>query len=69
MAELFRSSLFGYSKKSVIAYVAEMNEDFSQKLLAKDMECRDTVRELKEHSGFTPEPPAEWADMVAFFTP
>ena len=48
MAELFRSSLFGYSKKSVIAYVAEMNEDFSQKLLAKDMECRDTIRELKE---------------------
>lgn len=29
----------------------------------------EAVRELKEHSGFTPEPPAEWADMVAFFTP
>ena len=29
----------------------------------------EAVRELKEHSGFTPDPPAEWADMVAFFAP
>jgi len=27
----------------------------------------EAVRELKEHSGFTPEPPPEWADMVGFF--
>lgn len=27
----------------------------------------EAVRELKEHSGFTPEPPPEWVDMVGFF--
>lgn len=27
----------------------------------------EAIRELKEHSGFTPEPPPEWAEMVAFF--
>ena len=27
----------------------------------------EAVRELKEHSGFTPAPPAEWADMLAYF--
>lgn len=27
----------------------------------------EAVRELKEHSGFTPGPPAEWAEMLAYF--
>ena len=48
MTELFQSSLFGYSKKSVCAYIAAMNEEFSQKLLEKDMEHKDIVRSLNE---------------------
>lgn len=48
MREVFQNSLFGYSKKSVCAYVAEMNEEFSKRLLEKDMEHRQTVQELKE---------------------
>lgn len=46
MAELFQSSLFGYSKKSVCAYIAEMNEGFSQRLLEKDAECKRVTGEL-----------------------
>lgn len=48
MTELFQTSLFGYSKKSVCAYIAEINEEFSQKLLEKDMACKDTVQTLRE---------------------
>ena len=48
MEKVFQSSLFGYSKKSVIAYVAEMNEEFSRKLLEKDLENKRTVQELKD---------------------
>lgn len=48
MTELFQTSLFGYSKKGVCAYIAEINEEFSQKLLEKDMACKDTVQALRE---------------------
>lgn len=48
MTEVFRSSLFGYSKKSVSEYIVAMNEEFTRKLLEKDMECQETVRQLKE---------------------
>lgn len=48
MTELFQISLFGYSKKHVHAYIAEMNEDFSQKMLDKDKACKDTVQALRE---------------------
>lgn len=48
MTELFRISLFGYSKRHVHAYISEMNEDFSQKMLEKDRACKDTVQALRE---------------------
>lgn len=48
MTELFQTSLLGYSKKGVCAYIAEMNEEFSQKLLEKDKACKDAVRTLQE---------------------
>ena len=47
MAELFQTSLFGYSKKNVCAYIAELNEGFSSKLMEKDVECQHTINELK----------------------
>lgn len=47
MVEVFRKSLFGYSKQSVVTYISELNEDFSKKLLEKDLECKQTVQELK----------------------
>ena len=47
MAELFQTSLFGYSKKNVCAYIAELNEGFSSKLMEKDVECQNTINELK----------------------
>ena len=48
MEKVFRNSLFGYSKKSVVTYVADMNEDFSKKLMEKDLECTSAVQELRE---------------------
>lgn len=48
MEKVFQNSLFGYSKKSVVTYIAGMNEEFSKKMLEKDLECRNTVQELKE---------------------
>ncbi|MDO4316347.1 MAG: hypothetical protein Q4C45_11265, partial [Oscillospiraceae bacterium] len=48
MTELFQTSLLGYSKKSVCAYIAEMNEEFSKKLLEKDMARKDAVQTLQE---------------------
>lgn len=47
MVEVFRKSLFGYSKQSVVTYISELNEDFSKKLLEKDLECKQIVQELK----------------------
>ena len=47
MAELFQTSLFGYSKKNVCAYIAELNEGFSSKLMEKDVEFKHTINELK----------------------
>ena len=47
MEKVFQNSLFGYSKKSVIEYVAEMNEDFSRKLLEKDLENKKITQELR----------------------
>lgn len=48
MAKLFRDSFFGYSKADVIAYISQMNEDFSKKLLVKDQENRLLVQRLEE---------------------
>lgn len=48
MGKKLQSSLFGYSKKSVVAYIAGMNEEFSKKLLDKDLECKNTIQELKD---------------------
>lgn len=48
MTELFQTSLFGYSKKSVHTYISEMNEDFSRKLLEKDGTCKETIQALRE---------------------
>ena len=48
MAKLFKISLFGYSKADVGAYITQMNEDFSQKLLAKDQENRTLIQGLEE---------------------
>lgn len=48
MMELFQTSLFGYSKKGVHAYISAMNEDFSQKLLEKDKTYKDTIQTLRE---------------------
>lgn len=48
MTELFRTSLFGYSKKRVHAYISEINEGFSQKLLEKDMASKEAVQVLRE---------------------
>lgn len=48
MEKILKSSLFGYSKKSVGAYISGMNEEFSKKLLEKEQECRRTVQGLEE---------------------
>lgn len=40
MQKLFSSSLFGYSKKSVHSYISSMNDEFSQKMLAKEEEYK-----------------------------
>lgn len=48
MTEQFQNSLFGYSKQSVHQYISRMNEDFSQKLTAKEKEKHDAVQGLKE---------------------
>lgn len=48
MEKVFRCSLFGYSKKSVMTYITGMNEEFSKKLMEKDLECRNTVQKLEE---------------------
>lgn len=47
MVKIFRKSLFGYSPKSVLAYISELDENYSQKLLEKDLEYKQTVQELK----------------------
>lgn len=48
MEEQFQTRLFGYSKQSVHNYIVQMNEDFSQKQLAKEKENRDAVQALQE---------------------
>lgn len=48
MTEQFQISLFGYSKKSVHLYLSEINEEFSQKLLEKEKENRDSIQALRE---------------------
>ena len=45
MAEVFRKSLFGYSRQSVVTYIPELKEDFSKKLPEKDLACKQTVQE------------------------
>lgn len=48
MTELFRSSLFGYDKKSVSAYIAQMNDETSKRLMEKELEHKNTVQELQK---------------------
>lgn len=47
MANLFHTSLFGYSKASVNDYISKLNEEFSQKLLEKDREHRREMDALQ----------------------
>lgn len=44
--ETLRSG-FGYSKKSVCAYIAALNQDFSQRLLEKDAQCTASIQALE----------------------
>lgn len=48
MDKMFQTSLFGYSKKSVSAYIASLNEEFSQKLLEKDLEHKKVLQDLTQ---------------------
>lgn len=48
MKTLFSTSLFGYSKKSVRDYISSMNEEFSQKALAKEEEFKTSLRAMRE---------------------
>ncbi len=48
MTELFRSSLFGYDKKSVSAYIAQMNEETSKRLMEKELENKNTMQEMQK---------------------
>lgn len=45
---ILKDSLFGYSKSEVCAYIARMNEEFSQRLLVKDEEYAAKEAELRE---------------------
>lgn len=47
MANLFHTSLFGYSKTSVNDYISRLNEEFSQKLLKKDWEHKQEMEALQ----------------------
>lgn len=48
MSNLFQISLFGYSKKAVNHYVSQRSEEFSKKLLEKDLEHREELKSLQE---------------------
>ena len=41
------STGFGYSKKSVCAYIASLNQEFSQRLLDKDAQYHATIQSLE----------------------
>ena len=45
-----KKSLFGYSKESVYQYISYLNQEFSQKLLEKDSESDNLVKELQERN-------------------
>ena len=45
--EILKSGFFGYSKSSVCEYIARMNEEFSQRLTAKDNENTSREAELR----------------------
>ncbi len=47
MTQVFKSSLFGYSKKSVCNYITEMSNECSRKLLEKDIECKTKLQEME----------------------
>jgi hypothetical protein len=47
MANLFSTSLFGYSKRSVNDYISKLNDEFSRKLLEKDQAHREAVEALQ----------------------
>lgn len=46
--KLLKNGLFGYSKTSVCEYIAEVNEEFSRRLLEANEEHRRERMELKE---------------------
>lgn len=48
MTEVLQSSLFGYSKKSVAAYIAGLNEECAKKILEKELEYKRSLQELQE---------------------
>lgn len=48
MTELFRSSLFGYDKKSVSVYIAQMNEETSKRMMEKELEYKNRMQELQK---------------------
>lgn len=48
MEKVFQSSLFGYSKKSVMSYIASMNDRFTKQMLDKDLESKKIIQELQQ---------------------
>lgn len=47
MNEQLRMGLFGYSKKSVHTYLSQLNEEFTQKLMEKELSHQEQLRELQ----------------------
>lgn len=47
MANLFPTSLFGYSKTGVNDYISKLNEEVSRKLLEKEREHKEEVEALR----------------------
>lgn len=43
-----KSSFFGFNKAGVCAYIANMNEEFSQKMIEKDAAHAEEVRALRQ---------------------
>ena len=50
MSNLFHARLIGYSRKDVNAYISRLNEEFSQKLLEKELEKKEELRALQEEN-------------------
>ncbi len=48
MTGQFKTRLFGYCKRDVRDYVSKLNEEFSQKLLEREKESRDSAQALQK---------------------